>query len=94
MPGSNDPSNYTLPQQVRKLLGSSRSSIICLSHPLFLPFQPLHHCLLPRSCRYTESFRLVTNPYEAWVGDRLFLGGSGQIPEDIAAYTEAESKGR
>ncbi|KAM3571891.1 hypothetical protein VYU27_006104, partial [Nannochloropsis oceanica] len=61
MPGADDPSNSTLPQQ------------------------PIHPCLLPHAARYASSFHTVPNPYEAWIGgDRLFLGGSGQVPEDMA----------
>jgi DNA polymerase delta subunit 2 len=67
MPGTDDPSNFILPQQ------------------------PLHRCLLPRSSRYS-SLRLVTNPYEATVGGRAFLGCSGQALEDMCKYT-AEREG-
>jgi DNA polymerase delta subunit 2 len=66
MPGPEDPSNYTLPQQ------------------------PLHHCLLPRAARYS-TVRLVTNPFEAWVGRRLLLGCSGQTIEDMLKYTRVET---
>ena len=43
-----------------------------------LPQQPFHRCLVPRASRYS-SFRVVTNPYEAFIGGRLVLGGSGQV---------------
>lgn len=62
MPGSDDPTNFTLPQQ------------------------PLHQCLVPRSSRYS-TLRRVTNPYEAYIGHRLFLGASGQILDDLKKYT-------
>lgn len=51
-----------------------------------LPQQPLHTCLMPRAARYS-TLRLVTNPYEARIGGRLFLGASGQIIDDMTKYT-------
>lgn len=64
MPGADDPTNFTLPQQ------------------------PFHQCLIPRCSRYT-TLRRVTNPYEAYIGRRLFLGASGQILDDLKKYTAA-----
>ncbi|KAJ0398748.1 hypothetical protein P43SY_009816 [Pythium insidiosum] len=42
-----------------------------------LPQQSFHSCLFPRSARFA-SFRAVTNPYEAQIGDVAFLGHAGQ----------------
>jgi DNA polymerase delta subunit 2 len=57
-----------------------------------LPQQPLHPCLLPLATQYS-TLQLVTNPHEAWVGGRLFLGTSGQPLEDLAKYTRPEVEG-
>ncbi|CAM9672360.1 unnamed protein product, partial [Phaeothamnion confervicola] len=47
-----------------------------------LPQQPFHPCLLPLSSRLS-TFNAVTNPYEAVIGSRIFLGTSGQPLADI-----------
>jgi len=62
MPGADDPTNFTMPQQ------------------------PFHQCLLPRAARYS-TLKRVTNPYEAYIGRRMFLGASGQILDDLKKYT-------
>ena len=53
MPGADDPSNYTLPQQVR-LLSAPPSLPPSLPSALqfFPPSQPIHPCLLPHAARY------------------------------------------
>ena len=66
MPGADDPTNFTMPQQ------------------------PFHQCLLPRSARYS-TLKRVTNPYEAYIGRRLFLGASGQILDDLKKYTASST---
>ncbi|CAI5732082.1 unnamed protein product [Hyaloperonospora brassicae] len=42
-----------------------------------LPQQSFHPCLFPRSACF-QSFRCVTNPYEAQIGGVQFLGDAGQ----------------
>ncbi|CAM9922204.1 unnamed protein product, partial [Laminaria digitata] len=42
-----------------------------------LPQQPLHPCLLRNATRF-GSLQRVTNPHEAKIGERVFLGSSGQ----------------
>ncbi|KAI9917617.1 hypothetical protein PsorP6_012292 [Peronosclerospora sorghi] len=66
MPGTSDPSNYTLPQQ------------------------SFHPCLFPRSS-YFKSFRPVTNPYDAQVGDVYFFGDAGQCLRSMLQCTLAKS---
>ncbi|CAM9590090.1 unnamed protein product [Ascophyllum nodosum] len=51
-----------------------------------LPQQALHPCLLRNSGRF-GSLKRVTNPHEAKIGGRIFLGSSGQPLRDMARYT-------
>nr|CCA15856.1 DNA polymerase alpha/epsilon subunit B putative [Albugo laibachii Nc14] len=51
-----------------------------------LPQQAFHECLLPNSSSYS-SLRLVTNPYDAEVGNIRFLGHAGQPVESIMQST-------
>ncbi|TMW69539.1 hypothetical protein Poli38472_001695 [Pythium oligandrum] len=51
-----------------------------------LPQQSFHSCLFPRSARFA-SFRAVTNPYEAQVGNVAFLGHSGQPLKSLLQCT-------
>eukprot|EP00903_Cladosiphon_okamuranus_P014688 g13614.t1 len=55
-----------------------------------LPQQPLHQCLLRNASRF-GSLKRVTNPHEAKIGDRLFLGSSGQPLKDMDRYTTADT---
>uniref|UniRef100_T1JK30 DNA polymerase delta subunit 2 n=1 Tax=Strigamia maritima TaxID=126957 RepID=T1JK30_STRMM len=54
-----------------------------------LPQQPLHACMFPKARRY-KSFQTVTNPYEANIANRRFLGTSGQPTDNIQSYTKLE----
>lgn len=47
-----------------------------------MPQQPLHPCLLPHSARFS-ALNLCTNPYEAIISNKVFLGHSGQPIQDI-----------
>lgn len=51
-----------------------------------LPQQPLHPLLFPLATQYGGTLKLVTNPHEAWIGGRLFLGNSGQVLADMEKY--------
>lgn len=67
LPGENDPSNYTIPQQ------------------------PINRRMLPLSSQF-NTFNAVTNPYECDLDNRLFLGTSGQVIDNIAKYMVSESR--
>ena len=47
-----------------------------------MPQQPLHPCLFQHSARFS-TLNLATNPYEMKIGDRVFLGHSGQPVSDM-----------
>ncbi|CAM9630869.1 unnamed protein product, partial [Hapterophycus canaliculatus] len=51
-----------------------------------LPQQPLHPCLLRNASRF-GSLKRVTNPHEAKIGGRVFLGSAGQPLKDMERYT-------
>ncbi|PAA79671.1 hypothetical protein BOX15_Mlig013796g2, partial [Macrostomum lignano] len=52
----------------------------------FLPQQPLHHCMLPQSGRYS-SLNLVTNPYRFRLADWHILATSGQTVKDVKKFS-------
>ncbi|CBJ32730.1 conserved unknown protein [Ectocarpus siliculosus] len=56
-----------------------------------LPQQPLHPCLLRNASRF-GALKRVTNPHEAKIGERVFLGSSGQPLLDMARYTTPEAE--
>ncbi|CAM9627762.1 unnamed protein product [Scytosiphon promiscuus] len=56
-----------------------------------LPQQPLHPCLLRNASRF-GSLKRVTNPHEAKIGGRVFLGSSGQPLKDMERYTTSETE--
>ncbi|CAM9972983.1 unnamed protein product, partial [Ectocarpus sp. 13 AM-2016] len=56
-----------------------------------LPQQPLHPCLLRNASRF-GALKRVTNPHEAKIGERLFLGSSGQPLLDMARYTTPDAE--
>lgn len=49
----------------------------------FMPQQPMHRCLLPRSVA-----SLVPNPYQVRLNDVLLLGSSGQPVNDVLNYSQ------
>eukprot|EP00752_Nemacystus_decipiens_P013042 g11537.t2 len=55
-----------------------------------LPQQPLHQCLLRNASRF-GSLKRVTNPHEAKIGERVFLGSSGQPLKDMDRYTTVDA---
>eukprot|EP01135_Chromosphaera_perkinsii_P003788 Nk52_evm34s255 gene=Nk52_evmTU34s255 len=57
----------------------------------FVPQQPLHKSMFVQS-RCFNSFSSVTNPYEVQIGDKIFLGTSGQMVNDIYKYVETNDK--
>jgi len=57
---------------------------------LALPQQPFNACLLPLSHRL-GTCHSVSNPYEAEIGGRIFMGTSGQPIANAMRYMEAES---
>ncbi len=57
-----------------------------------LPQRPLPHCILPLSSHFT-SLNLVTNPYEAEIGGRTFVGTSGQPLNDIERHSTNKAEG-
>lgn len=56
-----------------------------------LPQQAFHECLFPNACSYS-SLRLVTNPYDAEIGNIRFLGHAGQPLESIIQSTGSRSQ--
>ncbi|CAM9786444.1 unnamed protein product, partial [Discosporangium mesarthrocarpum] len=55
-----------------------------------LPQEPLHPCLLTKASAM-GSLQMVTNPYEAEIGGRVFLGTSGQPLTDMERFSEVEA---
>ncbi|CAM9509978.1 unnamed protein product [Chrysoparadoxa australica] len=51
-----------------------------------LPQQPMHKLLLPVASAFSTT-RRTTNPYEAIIGGRTFLGNSGQPLHNMQQYT-------
>lgn len=51
-----------------------------------LPQQPFHHCMFPQSYKYS-TLNAVTNPYEAVIDNKRFLGTSGQNIDDIRRFS-------
>ena len=49
---------------------------------VLMPQQPLHPCLLPKSCRL-KNLNCVTNPYDAEFDGIFFQGTSGQVVQSI-----------
>ena len=47
-----------------------------------LPQQPLHPCLFTHCSRF-NTLKLVTNPYDVVLDNKLFLGHAGQAVQDI-----------
>lgn len=56
---------------------------------LLLPQEPIHPCILPKSC-ISSAVRCVTNPYQASFDGVIFLGSSGQNVDNIRQYTELD----
>jgi len=55
----------------------------------YLPQQPFHHCLLPKSCA-NSLFHTVTNPHSSVVDGVHFLGIAGQNVADQKLYGSIE----
>ncbi len=56
-----------------------------------LPQQPFHRSMFPLA-RSHNTFRSVTNPYDARIGGVRFLGCSGQNVDDIYRYSGIEDR--
>ncbi|KAK4049660.1 DNA polymerase delta small subunit Cdc1 [Microbotryomycetes sp. JL201] len=56
-----------------------------------MPQQPLHPALLPKAAMH-EQFERRTNPFWCDVGDKTFLGTSGQPLDDVFKYLDSEDR--
>ncbi len=50
------------------------------------PQKPLHECLVPNANTCTNMLNRSTNPYEARIGDRVFMGSDGLNISDLRLY--------
>jgi len=54
----------------------------------WMPQQPMPACVFPNASRFSSTFNRCSNPYEANIGGRHFLGTAGQPIDDLRKFAK------